>query len=452
MRLRKHGGRQQVGLLALVAAMAFIVSACGPDSSSHGKSTVPPPVPVPPASPTATPTPSPAVAAACVASGAMGILVNSATGNVTVYAPAGDWSNVLVTGVLVVPVEGSGVSAAKISTPNVVNSCSGNSATGTVICSANNSDVYLLNGSTLSKTVTSSGSGTTSFSGGSCTNCNAIADPVTNSGIIGLSLTGGAAGYQFFNLSSGAAGTTTNAPSGVLSESPAIEPNKHWILSATESNDYQIIQFDLASGVPQLFQYANRASVITAGELDGAAIDCTTDIAAASVEFTNDIFLADLKQAVFTPGSGGSPGTWTAPAQLQPLAGLVGITSTGLSIAPSGHVGIMQAEFGGNDFAVFSLPSTSGSGTPAVSDWVAATVPNTPSGAWNNTFDPHGVTAYTSPSSGKPLGVLLNSGRTFLAVIDLNALLAAPRVAGTHTLSPGVNLVTSGIVRFVAVP
>ena len=42
--------------------------------------------------------------------------------------------------------------------------------------------------------------------------------------------------------------------------------------------------------------------------------------------------------------------------------------------------------------------------------------------------------------------------RTYLAVVDLAALLAAPRVTGTHLVDTTmVNLVTSGIVRFVSV-
>jgi hypothetical protein len=111
----------------------------------------------------------------------------------------------------------------------------------------------------------------------------------------------------------------------------------------------------------------------------------------------------------------------------------------------------MQAEFEGNLFAGFRLPATSGSGKPAVQDWVQAAVPNTPSGPWNNTFDPHGVTSYVSPTTGNPMGVLLDSTRTFVAVVDINALLAAPRVPSTHVISPGFNLVTHGVLRFVKV-
>ena len=424
--------------------MALILSACGPDSSSPKVTKLAPVIPAP------TPTPNPGIAAACVASGAMGVIVNSTTKDVNIYAPAGDWSEISTTGIFLVPVEGAG-SRATIPTTRTVNSCSGDSITGTVICSADNNDVYLINGATLIKMVTSIGMGTTSFSGGSCTNCNSAVDPI-GVGIIGLARFAPIAPvkapatllYQFFALADGASLGAVGVPE--LSESPAIEPNKHWILSATENGDYDIVQY--GTGVPAVFLYANRGTVTADAELDGGAVDCTTDIAVASDEGRDAMFITDLSQVKFTAGS---PGSWTAPAQVQTLVDIAGLTSTGISIAPSGHVGLMQAEFGGTEFAGFRLPSTSGTGTPAVQDWVEANVPNPPSGVWSNTFDPHGVTAYTSPSSGKPMGVLLDAGRTFIAVVDINALLAAPRVAGTHNISPGFNLVTNNVLRFVSI-
>jgi hypothetical protein len=279
---------------------------------------------------------------------------------------------------------------------------------------------------------------------------------VTNSGIVGLSLAGGvSAGYQFFSLSSGASVGAVSVPGtpsdSILSESPAIEPTKHLLLSANEDSlgaDFQIINF--SSGSPMGFRYADRAKVLGSQILDGAAIDCTTDIAVAGNEGIS-LFITDLTQATFTPGAGSTFGTWTAPAQLQSLTGLLDITATGVAIAPSGHVGIMQNEFGTNFFAAFSLPSTSGSGMPAVQDWVAATVPTQPDAkTWSNTFDPHGLTAYTSPTTHVPMGVLLNSARTFIAVVDLNKLLAAPRT-GAHTVNPAFNLVTNGVLTFVSV-
>jgi hypothetical protein len=435
--------------VALCIGMAIALAACGGDNNGHGVKHAAAVV-----VPTATPTPNPAVASACVPSGAMAVDVNASNGQVSVYAPAGEWGS-STTGVFLVPVEaggviGAGVTRATVATANPVNSCSANSATGRVICSANNHDAYLIDRTTLTAfTLTSAGVGTESFSGGTCTNCNAIADPVMNLGIIGIA--GTPAGYQFFDLSSGLSDGVVGVPGSgsVLSESPAIEPTKHFLLSANEDQDFQIINFSTTA--PGGFRYAQRSTVLAASELDGTAIDCTTDIALAADEFNNQVFVTDLTQATFTPGSGATFGTWNAPAQLQPTPGLLGITTTGLAVAPSGHVGIMQQEFGTNNFAAFSLPATSGTGTPGLTDWVAALVPTQPDTAtWSNTFDPHGLTAYTSPTTGSPMGVLLNAARTFILVIDINKLLAAPRT-GAHTVQASYDLVANGVVTFVSV-
>jgi hypothetical protein len=65
-------------------------------------------------------------------------------------------------------------------------------------------------------------------------------------------------------------------------------------------------------------------------------------------------------------------------------------------------------------------------------------------------YMPNGLTAYVSPNDGNGYGVIINRTRTYAAVIDIAELLAASRQTGTmHTLSSSVNLVTSGIVRFV---
>jgi hypothetical protein len=434
--------RRRLTLAATLAGMALFLGACGGDSSSSGR----PPLTVAPPNPVA-------VAAACVASGAMAVNVNSTTGDVSIYFPKGNWDS-STTGIYLTPIEGGGVGRATIATPKAVNSCSANSATGTIVCSANNHDVYFIKGTSLTGAVTSAASGSVGFTGGSCTNCNAMADPVLNIGIIGMSLSSGSrAGFQSFDLGSGAGGPIVQAPGnassvGTISESPAIEPNRHWLLSATELNDYQII--DYSSGSPVVYRYADRSKIFTDDELDGSAIDCTTDIALASDEFTGNLFIADLKQAVFTPGS---PGSWTAPAQLQnmPELNFPSAGTTGLAIAPSGHVGILEDEFGGADFGAIRLPATSGSGTPAVKDWVSAQMPNDPAGnPWEMTLDPHGLTAYTSPATGKPMGIIGEFSRAYVAVIDINKLLAAPR-SPAHVVDPTYDLVANHVVRFVKV-
>jgi hypothetical protein len=84
-----------------------------------------------------------------------------------------------------------------------------------------------------------------------------------------------------------------------------------------------------------------------------------------------------------------------------------------------------------------------------------ALLPNTPDGfTFANGTDPHTTTAYSSPNTQKAYGVVASwSGGgfgkpTYVGVIDLDAALAAPRT-GAHTISSAVNLLTSGIVRYV---
>lgn len=127
--------------------------------------------------------------------------------------------------------------------------------------------------------------------------------------------------------------------------------------------------------------------------------------------------------------------------------------TSGAAVAPGTHLAVVTGEFGGAAFGALQLPATAGVGTPAIVDYVQANMPNDPSGAaWQMGLDPHTVTAYVSPSSGKAYALIANTpAPTYLAVVELQALLSAKR-SGAHTVDPTVDLVASGIVRFVAVP
>jgi len=112
-------------------------------------------------------------------------------------------------------------------------------------------------------------------------------------------------------------------------------------------------------------------------------------------------------------------------------------------------VALLADAFGTTSFGAIQLPGTSGSGTPAVSDWVTAAMPNTPdSASWIMPRDPHGINAYVSPNTLKDIGLLVNDQRTYLAMIDLQALLAAPRTAEGHV---AVAPLPAGVVTFISV-
>jgi hypothetical protein len=392
---------------------------------------------------------------ACLPSSSLSILVQGS--DATVYAPNSDWQEDGTTGVTVVPIEtssgiGTGGAPTMIPTPNLVNSCSSNSSTGETVCVANNTDIYLISGSTLNNTLTSGATSTQGFTGGSCMNCGVVVDSTTNKALITLGLsTGGPGGYQFLDLSGSTLETPIPAGTGT-SEDISIDPTRHLVLSPNEDNIYQIV--NTSGATPAIFN--NPVTLAGDAVFDSAAEDCSTGIALSTIEFTGDLYIADLTQAVFTPGT---PGTWSdVGAQVQnfpEFAALVPAAGTcGIAVAPGTHLGIVTSEFGGNVEGVIQLPSTSGSGVPAATDWVSFTMPNLASGApWSEGFDPHTVTAYVSPNTGKALAVLANgdeitgpSAFTFLAVVDLQGLLNAPRT-GAHVVT---NPLPAGLVTYIA--
>ncbi|HEX3497502.1 MAG TPA: hypothetical protein VHT02_10105 [Methylocella sp.] len=419
-------GKCAVLLLALSTGGDFAQAAicgfrvCGP----------PPPPPVPPGS--------------CLPSSSLGVLVTGT--NVVAYFPKGAWDS-STTGVSAVNIEGTSITPTKISTPNVTNSCASNPVTGKTVCVANNTDVYVLTGTTLSTMLTSSGSGTISFSGGSCTNCSVVMDAVHNKAGIGLSIAG-APGFQILNLANSVFQPEFKSPSTEISEDPLIDPIRRLLLSAAENNNYEIV--NVASFVAPTF-FENTISHSGFGEADSSGEDCATGIALAPGEFSepSQVFIADLTQAVFTSGT--PKGTWTAPSQVQTLTeSFLSAGASGLAVAQGTHTGIVNGEFGGNAITAIALPATSGTGVPAITDWVSCNI----STGFNTGLDPHTVTAYQSPNGAKDAIALVgNGGATQIAVVDLTKMLnktIVPRTVGGH----GCTSVTlpASVVSFVTVP
>lgn len=403
----------------------------------------------------------------CVPAGAMAVLVHGAS--VDAYVPDGSFQE-LGTGVDVVSIEPGGALGTHVTTPNPVNSCSSNPANDVTVCTANNTDVYKIVGTELKQTITTSGSGLFSTTGGSCTNCGVVVDPTTNRAIIGESLALGAeSGYQLLDI-----GTGTLDPPIVVqvpgSTGPGISESfaagivtkgrlsSRFILSPSEAfngsgADYQLVDISLPAS-PSVYGFTRAGSLLSSfGDYDSGAVDCTTGIALATQEFTSNLFVTDLSQVTLTPASSSTPAKWSAPAQVQNLPEFAAFSggTTAITVPPNSHLGLLIDEFGSTGFGAIQLPSSSGVGVPAIPDWVVGSLPLDPSGAgWSMPLDPHGLTGYISPSSGKAMGLIMNRQRTFLAVVDLQALLSAPRI-GLHTLDPTFDLVANGVIRFVQI-
>lgn len=407
------------------------------------------------------------------------------TGFIAAYAPLGSWTE-SATGVALIPIAGSGVTGGDVSTPQTVNSCatvpSGTFVSGSTnpeaVCVSNGDDIYLIDGTTLVKTLTSAaGTNTVTFSGGACSTCGVVVNAQSGTAVISEATADGLGGYQLLDLASRTlSGVIALGPNDGVAEHFGVLPISNsffLLLSPTEDitgadgTDYDVLTVDpTGTGKSATFDFAGRSGTPGLPSLDDTAALDSLGIIYAQDEETGDLFLADLTQA--TADTSKTPFTWNdAATNIQNLTELSSSDVNALAVAYGAHEALTAEEFGGTLFGAIKLPSTSGSGTPAAQDWVAANMPNDPSGTpWSNPFDPHGLTsAFVSyTASGGTIttgtqhgfGLLMNDARTYLAVIDLDALLKAPREAttgaGSHTIDPTYDLVKNNVVTFIKFP
>lgn len=388
---------------------------------------------------------SAAPSGSCEASSSVFVLTKGS--NVVAYVPKGAWDS-STTGVSLVNVEGSSVTPTLIPTPDVVNSVASNPFTGTSVATANGTDVYILGGSGITTTLSSGGTGTIGFSGGSPTDSGVAVDPNHNRAVIGESI-GGTPGFQILDLGSDTFGSPIASPSGEISEDPLIDPFRNLLLSAAENGNFEIA--DLSNPAKPAF-YENATGV---PDLDSTGEDCSTGIVLAPAEDSDPsvVYIADLRQATLTPGS--PAGTWTAPSQAQTLSdSVLSAGASAVAVAQGTHTGVLAGEFGGNEITALKLPATSGSGTPAISDWVSCGIADTPdSSAWSEGDDPHTVTAYQSPNGGDAVGLFGDEAANWLARVDLTQLLnpaIVPRDSGGHTCASGT--IPASVESFISVP
>jgi len=382
----------------------------------------------------------------CQPSSSLSVLVSGS--NVVSYVPKGSWGSGS-TGISVVNVEGSSITPTLIPTSDAINSAASNPITGQTVATANNNHVYILKGTGLDPSVSSNpltdeGSGSLSFSGGGPTTGGVAMDATHNKAVVGLSTAGGP-GFQFLDLGSATFEPAFASPSGEISEDPLIDPTRNLVLSPSEGNNYEIVNV-ASSTSPKFFE---NGPIASGGVLDSAGEDCATGIALAPAEFTapSNVFIADLTQATLTAGT--PSGTWTAPSQVQPLSeSFLSAGASGMAVAQGTHTGVVTGEFGGSSLTAIKLPTTSGSGTPAISDWVTCSISGFDMGA-----DPHTVTAYQSPNGGDAIGLLANGAASELARVDLTKMLdptIVPRTAGGHGCESGT--LPAAAVSSISVP
>ena len=217
-------------------------------------------------------------------------------------------------------------------------------------------------------------------------------------------MSGGASnsGIQILDLNT----NTFNAPiklSSLVSENISVDPTRSLILSAGENEDFALAQIQADGKTLKEFD----ATFTSGFEDDSTAEDCSTGLGLSPGEFTNSVQMVNLSNGAITFGAT----TYTAPHANATLVTSYGF-SAGLSASAvaqgSGHLAVVTGEFGGNTFAVLKLPGSLAVATvPALADYVVAAIPSNLacSGTFSAGFDPHTVTAYTSPNDGNAYAV-----------------------------------------------
>lgn len=409
---------------------------------------------------------------------AIGVLISGS--DVTLFVPNTTYNSLRMGSVKKIIESAPGAAATRTQRlkTGYSNSCAASPATGTAVCSGAFGTSYIVK---TNNTVLPFKTGIKKlihFTGGSCANCTVGIDDAAGQAIIATS-----AGYLPVQISPPAQLPIISTKNDVISGNFGFDPVNRRILSpnyeilnlkhfTTGPPHYQIIRmsdgvaFDLADEA----EFFNaQGTCTTAGGTtqrdalpDSGAYDVSTGIAYGTFrspadcvpDLVEDIALFDLTQATFDTASG----SWTTPGKrVQTLSEMTNLSNgiTGIAIVPGQHLALVadrrEHSGGGGGFGALSLPTTSGSGIPSIQDWVQANLPDDPSGKpWRMSFEPNGLTAYESPNTGHGMGVIINQKRTYAAVIDIPALLTASRQTGTsHTVSSSVDLVGTGIVRFV---
>ncbi len=266
--------------------------------------------------------------------------------------------------------------------------------------------------------------GSAGFSGGSCTICGALIDPVNNLAVLDT-----AHGYFTMDLSSGAFVQLTAA---FAAENFSLDSTTQLIVSPTYDQDPQN-----GSEVQILNMPDNTISTNTTLGIslpDSAATDLSTGVGVVVDEAGGNQTLINLSQLTV------SSGIWSAPTQLYTLPGCIGAEMTMIAADSLAHILFSSEEFGACT-AVEALPSSPPSGAPPMpTTYVWGTgLPNTPdSNGWVNGGDPHGVAVFTSVVNGKHYGFLVNQQQNWIARVDLEGMLAATPNPNGIDLTPYV--------------
>ncbi len=377
----------------------------------------------------------------------------------------------------------SGPTQTTITTSFAVDSCAADGKNLKVVCVGYDSskiaiiDVagYISNGS--APTVTEPDLGNTvysSFSGGSCLDCGVIIDPVDHGFIVSSG-----DGYRVVDYTGTVtkqflSDLTATIPVDLSTENFGYDPADNmiyspeyadsgsitstdeylWVIDVNKSKVYHWSKrmvdtnTDPANGIPEL-----NSTGIGSLTADAVSVDPSTGIITIGHEWTPLLLVLNMNAAAFND----STATFDAPYAVIPLQNVYspsGYLTTGMVVESSSHIMFLEGEFG-DDIGAAQMPTTSTSGSITITSYTSAQIP-TPTtvcpsvSSWSNVGDPHGLSAFTAVINKQPMGLLIDSSKSCLAIVDLNKLLNAPKQPGTNTVSPTYDLIANGVISFIA--
>ena len=280
-------------------------------------------------------------------------------------------------------------------------------------------------------------------SGGDCYICGVAWDPKDKAILIST-----INGYEFYDASTGKQVRPTIAVT--IAENFGYNPTTDQIWSPQEYSAEEDL-IDVGSGN----SYALQPSISSVlNEPDAGAVDPTTNVAMSIDEFSGNTAVIPLSAAVLASPPPTGPATFAdANVTTEPIMTDAGCETNAISIDPTSHIAFLSGEYSDPDcVGAVALPATAPSSpfTPAQYMWIPQ-LPNTPdNNAFASALDPHVAATFYLPGNGDLYGLVFNEQRSWIAVVDITKLLAAPASgADAHVIDPAYDLFGNGILTYV---
>ncbi|HZY99863.1 MAG TPA: hypothetical protein VFE36_09850 [Candidatus Baltobacteraceae bacterium] len=405
-------------------------------------------------------------------------VVSDASGNVAAYIPINGAASADPGGVIIVPIAKNGVIAQETRAPRALrpaalqltpapDECAPDIVHAQLYCISFGSNVVNVAGyepsnvlsplKLLGSTTTDAPLAGVSFSGATCIICGIAFDPNDDAFIIAT-----AKGYELWPVAPGATVPMKTLPAPI-SENFGYNALTNQIFSAwygTDNFDGRLSGYTYSSGfsgagldvidVASSNRYVLATPSPPLNEPDAAAVDTHTNIGIAPEEnFTNGaypvVYIDDLRQPPATfaaptpvpsPLPSGLPpyqhGAYASPVVVATPSSMLlananevdGCNLTYTAVDSVKDLAFFGEEYCNSDYvAVAQLPTTS-SGTLGFSNYVAAELPATLHGAFASPLDPHAILVDTLSGICEDCGILFNYDKSYVAIVDLNKLIA----------------------------